>query len=318
MLTSRENFIRFFKNESTEWMPNGFDYLQFAPEEIPENVARAFVSQQTPFPKENSGGRGFFGIDWVYEPTVGGSIEVAPLFEDIEDWEEKVEWPDLDKIDWEGIKEKNKDYLKTDKLIRTTIFTGFYERLISFVGFENAAVALVDEDQLECVHKLFDRLADLYIDFIQRMHRYYNVELFELHDDWGTQRSTMFSVNTHKEVIIPYIRKVVEGAHKEGCFIEMHSCGMVEPLFPNFIEAGLDTWRGQSTAVDKRALVEKYGDQFKFGVEIRPAPNATNEEIAEICRKFKEEYAGKNIWLSVSVLMPQYQAEIIKKEIYGK
>ena len=245
-------------------------------------------------------------------------MEVAPLFEDIEEWEEKVEWPNLDNIDWEGIKERNMDYLNTDKLIRTTIFSGFYERLISFVGFENAAVALVDEDQLDCVHKLFDRLADFHIDFIQRMHRHYNVELFELHDDWGTQRSTMFSFETHREVIIPYIQKVALAAHKEGCFIEMHSCGMVDPLFPNFIEAGFDTWRGQSNAVDKHALVEKYGDKFKFGVEVRPAPTATVEEIVDLCRKFKEEYAGKNVWLSVSVLMPAYQLEVIKKEIYGE
>ena len=318
MLTPRENLIRFLKEESTEWMPGSPDFLPFNPEEIPENVCRGFVSQQNPFPKEKFGGRGFFGVDWIFKADVGGSMEIAPLFEDIEDWEEKVEWPDLDKIDWEGIKERNKDYLKTDKLIRTTIFTGFYERLISFVGFENAAVALVDEDQVEYVHKLFDRLADLYIDFIQRMHRNYNVEYIELHDDWGTQRSTMFSFDTHREVIVPYVRKVVEGAHKEGCFVEMHSCGMIDPLFPNFIEAGFDTWRGQATAVDKRALVERYGDQFKFGVEIRPAPTATAEEVTEMCRKFKEDYAGKRIWLSFSALMPKYQYDIINKEIYGR
>ena len=318
MLTPRENFIRYFKGEPTEWRPSGFDYLQFAPEEVCENVVRGFVNQQTPFPKEKYGGRGMFGIDWVYEPLAGGSMEVATLFDDIEDWEEKVEWPDLDKIDWEGCKERNKDYLNTDKLIRTTIYTGFYERLISFVGFENAAVALVDEDQLEYVHKLFDRLVDLYIDFIQRMHRTFGVELVELHDDWGTQRSPMFSFDTHREVIIPYVKRVVEGAHKEGVYIEMHSCGMVEPLIPNFIEAGIDTWRGQSNAVNKYALVQKYGDQFKFGAEIRPAPDASEEQIVAMCKQFNEQYSNTNVWLTVSALMPDYQKTIIMREIYGK
>lgn len=317
MLTPRENFIRYFKDEPTEWMPSGLDYLQFAPEEIVENVVRGFVSQQEPFPKEKFGGRGWFGIDWVFVPVAGGSMEVAPLFENIIGWEDKVEWPNLDEVDWEAVKERNKDYLRTDKLIRTSIFTGFYERLISFVGFENAAVALVDEDQAEHVHRLFDRLADFYIDFIQRMHRHCNVELFELHDDWGTQKSLMFSSETHRDMIVPYVRKVVDAAHKEGCFIEMHSCGAVEPLFPNFLEAGFDTWRGQATAIDKRALVEKYGDRFKFGVEIRPAPDASVKEIKELCRKFKEDYAGKKVWLSISALMPEYQTEVIMKENYG-
>ena len=53
MLTPRENFIRYFKNEPTEWMPSGTDYLQFAPEEVSENVSRAFISQQKPFPLRN-------------------------------------------------------------------------------------------------------------------------------------------------------------------------------------------------------------------------------------------------------------------------
>ena len=318
MITPRENFIRYFKNEPTEWRPSGFDYLQFAPQEICENVARGFVNQQEPFPREKFGGRGFFGIDWVYEPLAGGSMEVHTLFDDIEDWEDKVEWPNPDDIDWEGCKARNAEYLKTDKIIRSTIYTGFYERLISFVGFENAAVALVDEDQLESVHKLFAKLADSYIDFIQRMHRLYNVELFELHDDWGTQRSPMFSFDTHKEVIIPYVKKVVDGAHKEGCFIEMHSCGMVEPLIPNFIEAGIDTWRGQSNAVDKYKLVKQYGDRFHFGAEIRPAPDASEETVVEMCKQFQEQYADTNVWLSVSALMPDYQKEIVMREIYGK
>ena len=118
MLTPRENFIRYFKDEPTEWMPSGLDYLQFAPEEIVENVVRGFVSQHDPFPKEKFGGRGWFGIDWVFVPVAGGSMEVAPLFENIIGWEDKVEWPNLDEVDWEAVKERNKDYLRTDKLIR--------------------------------------------------------------------------------------------------------------------------------------------------------------------------------------------------------
>ena len=37
--------------------------------------------------------------------------------------------------------------MNTDKPVFSIIFTGFFERLISLVGFMDAAMALVDEDQ---------------------------------------------------------------------------------------------------------------------------------------------------------------------------
>ena len=317
MLTPRENFIRYFRGEPTEWMPNSTDYKQFAPEEVIENIVRGFVAQQDPFPREKFGGRGYFGVNWVFESEVGGAISIGKLFDDIEEWEEHVDWPDLDAIDWQAVYEKNREYLTTDKLLRTSIFTGFYERLISFIGFEDAAVALVDEDQQEAVHRLFGRLADLYVDFISRMHKYCNVELFELHDDWGTQRSTMFSVDTHAEMILPYIKRVVEGAHKNGCFIEMHSCGNVEPLMPNFVEAGLDTWRGQAAAINKPRIVANWGDKFKFGVEIRPDADASDEVVEQMVQDFKDNYTGKNVWVALSALMKPERKEFIRKELFS-
>ena len=98
-ITPRENFIRFFKGEPTEWQPTSVDMKPFLPEIIPENIARGMVMQQSPFPKEKFGGRGMFNVDWVFEPEAGGSIETAPLYNDLEaleEWENKFEFPDLD------------------------------------------------------------------------------------------------------------------------------------------------------------------------------------------------------------------------------
>ena len=91
----------------------------------------------------------------------------------------------------------------------------------------------------------------------------------------------------------------------------MHSCGHIDPIFQNVIDTGVDTWRGQSTAVDRPALVAKYGDQFKFGAEIRPAPGASDEEVLAAVKEFKETYAGKNVWIALSVLMPKEQVSLI-------
>ena len=314
MMTPRENFIRFLKRENFEWTPSSEDMLVFRPEEICENVARGMVVQQNPCSKEY-GGKDLFGLDWVFEKLVGGSIEVGHPFDDIEDWEQYVTLPDLDRIDWEGCAKRNAEYLNTDKLIGSTIFTGFFERLISFVGFENAAMALVDEDQQEIVVELFDKLADLYIDMIGRMKKYFNVGIVEIHDDWGTQKSTMFSVDTHNELLVPVFRKVVNAAHDMDVFVELHSCGTVGPLMPGIIASGVDTWRGQDIN-DKKALVEKYGDQFNYAVNVRPEQAKSDDEVLRDMDAIIDLYRGRHVWFAfMGKALPPAQKALLGSHI---
>ena len=302
MLTPRDNFIRYLKNEDYEWTPSNVDQLSFRPQLIKDNVARAFVTEGERYTGA-FGGKDMFGVDWVFEASVGGSMEIEPLFEDIEDWQEHITFPDIDAMDWEGTAAANAEYLKTDKLVSSTIFTGLFERLISFVGFENAAMALIDEDQQEEVHKIFNILTEIYIKMIQRMHRHFNVELIEFHDDWGTQRDTMFSAATLKEMILPYLKRIVDAAHEEGVYIELHSCGKIDTFIPYVIEAGVDTWRGQANVVDKVGLVQKYGDRFKFCVEIRPAGPMPQEELLKFADEVLVNYRGKRVWLGLARML---------------
>lgn len=313
-MTSRENFIRFLKNETYEWTPTNVDQLQFRPTLILDHVARGMVAQQTPYTGEY-GGKDLFGIDWVFEPSVGGSMEVAPLFDDIEDWEDHVVFPDVDAMDWEGCAKENAEYLKTDKIIFSTIYTGYFERLISFVGFENSAMALIDEDQQEEVHKIFEKLTEVYIKLIQRLHRHFNVEIVEIHDDWGTQRGTMFSTATLKEMILPYMKRLVDAAHAEGVFVELHSCGKIDSFIPEVISAGFDTWRGQSAVIDKKTLVENYGDRFKFGVEIRPAAPLSDEAAMELADDILSAYHNRRVWVVLARTLAPAQRDAIYKKI---
>ena len=305
-MTPRENFIAFLKKQPYEWTPTSMDYKLFRPTLIPDHVARGMVCQQEPYTGAY-GGKDMFGVNWVYVPTVGGSMEDPDephAFEDSEDWETTVHFPDIDAWDWEGVAKANAEYLKTDKILHSTIYTGFFERLIGFTGFENAAMDLIDEDCQQDIHRLFSKLADLYIEIIHRLHKYFNVEIVELHDDWGNQRSLMFSVDTHKEMLVPYVKRVVDAAHAEGVFIEMHSCGKIEQLMPNLISTGVDTWRGQSSVIDKKWCVDTYGDQFRFGVEIRPSEDIDPKEVMPYAKAILDNYRGKDVWVVLGRSMP--------------
>ena len=318
-LTPRENFIRFFKNEPVEWMPSSQDLLRFNPDILIENIARGGVNEARSYSIDQYGGKDMFGVPWIYCPNEGGSMEESGfiLMEDINDWPQVLKFPDLDALDWEGCAQRNKEYLTTDKLIDSTVYSAFFERLISFLGFEGAAMSMIDEDCEDAIRALFDKLSDLYIGIIERLHKFFGVEHIYLHDDWGSQQSTFFSVNTHKSLIVPYVKKVVDAAHAMGVFVEMHSCGRIGTLMPNLISTGIDSWRGQPKVNDKYALVQQYGDQFKFGVEIvAPDQPISNDEAVAIAKEFVRQYAGTNIWLSLTRGFSQEQMDLMFRTIY--
>lgn len=78
-------------------------------------------------------------------------------------------------------------------------------------------------------------------------------------------------------------------------------CGCISTLIPNLISTGIDSWRGQPKVNDKLALVKKYGNAFKFGVELlTPDHPATDHEAKQIAQQFVDEYTGADVWLALT------------------
>ncbi len=293
-ITPRENCLMFLRGEEPLWMPFFSDTLSLTPAVDPDNVARGFVFDATGFnPVESGGGPDKFGVIWEYVPSVGGSMvrPGSPKVPDITEWEEYITFPDIDSWDWAGSAEKNRKLIEQDIFLRgTTILTGLFERLISFCDMDEALIAMVDEDEQEAVHRLFSRLADFYPKLIRKFREYYNIDIVTFHDDWGSQRAPLLSLDTVREMIVPYLRKISDAAHEMGIYFELHSCGKNEMLVPAMIEAGVDMWNGQPMN-DKKMLAEKYGDQIIIGADLPALPEgASDQEIREACQSFIDTF----------------------------
>lgn len=273
------------------WLPSDTEFFMFAPATIVENIARGMVIDTKRIDRAQLGGKDFFGVEWVYMPESRGSMVKpgSPLLEEAGEWHDKVIFPDISQWDWEDCAERNKALLSQDRPIKMTIYTGFFERLVSFMDMEGALIALIDEDQQEDVKELFDRLADFYIELIRYMKKYFNFDLLWFHDDWGSQRAPMFSYDTVEEMIVPYLKKVVSAAHELGIIFEFHSCGNVEQLVPCMIEAGADLWDGQGMN-DKVMLSQKYKGQIVVEVEALLEENVSEQEIREYIRDLLDKY----------------------------
>lgn len=276
-VSSLENMKAFLNNETPCWMPDG-DLITITPEIVPDNVARAFVQEENPTDKK--GGPDMFGVNWVYEELADGSMVVPgnPILDDPNDWKEVIKIPDVDSWDWEGSAKRNEKYVAGNDPVWFVQFTGLFERLISFMDFQNAAVALIDEDQKDAVKEIFTMLTEVYIKIIDHAIDAYHINGYLFHDDWGSQRAPFFSREVWLEMIGPYVKILVDHCHNRGIIFELHSCGHTETITDVITSIGIDMWRPQPmNNVEK--MYREFGDRIKFGVR---GPLFKDSDPAEI------------------------------------
>lgn len=299
-ITSRENWLRFLRGETPQWMPLVSEVQFIHPAIVPDNMARGAVMENQKVSHDQFGGPDMYGVQWVYDPVVGGSMEapaIPPILKAIEDWPDVIHFPDIDSWDWEGAAARNRDYLSPDRLRSTTIFTGIFERLISFMGFEEAAMTLIDEDYAEELGELLTKLTDTNIKLIEKMKQYFDVDLVCFHDDWGGQLSPFFSLQTCREVLVPHLKRVVDYCHSHGILLELHSCGHNDALVPAMVEAGVDAWCGQPMC-DKFALWEQYGEKLAIGINFSSGdPQTVEDEVQQIIQRVRPGTPQKRMYI---------------------
>ena len=306
-VSPKENFKLALRGEKPWWIPYpgwaNCDVQVFRPRMHPDNVVTHLIFDGEPsYPyASNSMRSSWYDLVWDYVPEVGGATVHPgnPKVPDISEWEKYVSLPDLDALDWEGCARANAGYCRSDKLVQLGILSGFWERLMSLMDVENAAIALIDEDQQEGVHRFLDRHTDLLIGYVDRMLGILPLDNVLVHDDWGHQNGPFFSQDVCREMIVPYLKRLVDFCHSKGLTFELHSCGKTESLVPCMIEAGVDLWAGQTAINDMERLAEQYKDQpILFELSAPAVPEgASDGEIREIARQFVLRHRDHRIGL---------------------
>lgn len=264
-LNQHDAGVAAFKKEPWWQMQQANDTTVFTPHIIPDDIARGFVFEaETPkYPEK--GGKDMFGVDWEYIEQVGGSMvrPGKPFLDDISEWKEKLVWPDVESWDWEGCaKANNGTYLKKENFNEIWFHTGYFERLISLLEFDNALMAIFDEDSQDDVNAFFEKLTDLYIDIFKHICDYFpDVNAVFFHDDWGSQKDAFFSPALTEKMIVPHMRRLTDYMHSRGLFLEFHSCGNNYKQVPNMIKAGWDLWAPQLMN-DCYKIYDDFGDQI--------------------------------------------------------
>lgn len=86
--------------------------------------------------------------------------------------------------------------------------------------------------------------------------------------DFGTQESQFCSVETFRELWLPYYKKITDWVHQNTSWkVFKHSCGSVYPLISSFIDAGIDALNPvqiNAKDMDPARLKAEFGSHITF------------------------------------------------------
>lgn len=243
------------------------------------------------------GGVDPFGVNWI--ATAEGAIPEPNkfMFEDIADWKEYVKFPDVNMFNFTqvaNIELANVD--RAEKLICMFSACGLFERLVAFMGFENALCALV-EDSDSC-KEFFDAFAAYKIATVGKAIDVYKPDIVMYYDDIATARGLFMSPSTYREVIKPYHKKIADYIISRGCIFEQHTCGKCEDVLDDFVEIGAKIWNPAQIYNNIPEIQQKYKGKLVVngGWDSQgtcAAPDAGADELIKEAKRCMETY-GRN------------------------
>jgi hypothetical protein len=288
-LSPRENYLRALRHEETEYIPvTMLDCFMVA--QIPNSVFEAGPP---------SGGSDAYGVRWIPSQSGGGGSLPAPnefILEDITEWKKKISIPDADAYDW-GKEAEICAAADREKMALSYFMTvGVFERLVTFMGFENALVAMLEEP--DAVNELFTAITDCKIRALENIVKYIKPDTLSYADDIATARNLFMSPETYRTLIKPHHKRFFTAVRNMGIIPIQHTCGKPEVIIEDIIDVGADAWMPAQPSNDLKRLLAQYRDRLTFegGFDFQGPPGipgAPAEVVENEVKRCYDEYGGK-------------------------
>jgi uroporphyrinogen decarboxylase len=164
-----------------------------------------------------------------------------------------------------------------------------YERAWTLRGMENLMMDFYDHPQF--VHALFGAIADYNIAQVREALRY-DIDAVYFGDDWGQQRGLQMGPRTWHEFILPQLHRMYGVVRQAGKFVMIHSCGDVDEVFDDLVDAGLNCFNPfQPEVMDVCALLSQYQGRLAFhgGLSTQKTlPFGSVDDVREETRRLLE------------------------------
>ncbi len=234
-----------------------------------------------------------FGNSWTWDRNAGGACMTPGTFvcDDILKWEEQIRFPDYHEFD---LADTAADFLKNrydpDRALHIDIYHGPFQALSDLLGgFAEALEAMFVEP--EASRAFFDRFADWMIWWIDTLSALYPVDMFTVHDDWGTEKDAFFSPAMMEELLFEPTKRIIDHVHALGKLYEFHNCGRVEKFMDAFCALGPEFMQLQRRVNDTPRYKALYGDRLGFNTGIEGLERGKRCSKAEQARLIDESVA---------------------------
>lgn len=177
---------------------------------------------------------------------------------------------------------------------------GLLEMFIRIRGMQNAMLDLL----------LNKKIAALILDGVLRYKlEYWDMALEELGDlvdvlaegdDFGTQTSQLISLDSWRQMIKPRQQELIETMRREApnAKVFFHSCGMIRPFLPEFIDMGIDIINPvhfTAAGMQPNKLKKDFGSEIVFwggGVDTQDTlPHGTPEQVKQEVKRLLDVWA---------------------------
>lgn len=169
-----------------------------------------------------------------------------------------------------------------DRFLVAEIGFSLFERAWTLTGMQDLLGAMIERPGF--VHALLDRILEFNLAVIDNACRF-PIDAMYFGDDWGSQRGLLMGYRLWRDFVFPRASRMYRRVRSHGRFVMCHSCGKVDEVFPDLIEAGLHVFNPfQPEVIDVFKAKQRFGDRLCFfgGISTqRDLPYATPAEVRE-------------------------------------
>lgn len=206
---------------------------------------------------------------------------------------------DLNKFKWPNPAEhidiaqciKNAKQVPVGKIGLGVMWSAHFQDACAAFGMENALIQMALEPDF--VKAVIGKIVDFYLEANEIFYKATEgkIQAVLLGNDLGSQQSLMISPEYVREFVIPGVRALTKQAHNHGLKVIYHSCGSIQPIIPDLVDAGADIIhpiQALARGMSANELKEKYSDKYIYcgGVDVQDLlVHGTQEDVkAEISR----------------------------------
>ena len=293
-LTPKENYLRLLRGEIPEYIPSMGDGGSFGGPMLGPDLMGfgADWGDKEEVPD-------LFGVPYVREFNANNGGIPKPgafILEDITKWRDVIKRPAvLDNIDWQYLADTqlpNWDP-NTFKSGMASVGNGYFQLLVSFMGFDNGLIACFEEP--EEVKDLLNFILEMNVELAKNFIYYYKPETGGGGDDIAHERAPFISLEMFEDIFEPVWRASIAPWVEAGCYTSHHNCGKFEDFVPHIVDMGYNAWNPAETMNDLVAIKKKFPKLAICGGfngnDLVCYPESTEEQVRAYVREVCDLYA---------------------------